>query len=81
MTINIVFYDEIFKRPLFEMILEIIFALFILFAIITSVELIIMPCNCLSKDLKIMISGRSGQYEIDAPRSMSELEALGEEEE
>ena len=80
MTINIVFYDEIFKRPLFEMILEIISALFIVFALITSVELIIMPCNCLSKDLKIIISQRSGQDKIDASR-MSELDELEEEEE
>ena len=80
MMINIVLYDENFKRALFEMILEIISALFIIFALSTSSELILMPCDCLNRDLKIMISERSRQDEMNKIReTMTELEDVIEE--
>ena len=89
-----VFYHENFERPTFgmmlfqrhpfEIILDLISIIFILFALLTSFELLIMPCTCLNKDLKITISKRglyqNERYQTRELDSFNELDILGVEE-
>ena len=71
-------YDKDFQIPLFQIIFEIISILFILFALFTSTELIIMPYECLKKDLKVTVSERA---ELDVINMNTELDQINQEEE
>lgn len=76
-------YDKDFQIPLFQIIFEIISILFILFALFTSIELIIMPYECLKKNLKVIVAKRAELDMIDMKRvsNETELDQMNHEEE
>ena len=52
------FYDENIQSRPSEILYEMISGLFILFALVTSIELIILPCHFLNKDVKYVVAGK-----------------------
>ena len=59
MIIMKVLYNKNIEKGQLEIIFEMISGIFFLFTFITSIEIIILPCDCLKKDTRSFISQRA----------------------
>lgn len=53
-----VLYNKNIEKGQLEVVFEMISGIFFLFTFITSIEIIILPCDCLKKDTRSFISQR-----------------------